>query len=510
MTKSASIVKETTLKTTIPGCLIELTPDMCAEMDHFQFDYSYMFRKAFNRYVTLEKEIDDPDSLQQAVQVLEKQLAEETNYPIRVCKDAVQDARELVSARHALMVDYHDEWAEKLNRSLAKRDRLLNTGANPYSQRVRRLEQTIQKRRRKVDMYAQHILERTFPPIIFGGRKNYKELQKGTISKETWYELRNGRVSSRGDSTKGGNPNLRVIQQEDGSFALQVISNRKYMVGKSVRYEKMTMPLYIATKRSKKNGQNNGRNYPKLMKEVLESGKAYQVEIIKRNGNYHVHIAVSELCPSPFTDIRGYKAMDTNIDGLALCEIDLKGNPLKFEWKGEGGLQYYPSDKRSHTIWTMMNEIIIDCRNKRYAFVYEKLSAMTDKELYGKKKRKIHQFCYKQILEVAAVLCTRYGVPFIEINPAYTSVIARLKYQQRYRVSTHLAAALVIGRRGMKKKEQVPLKFRKLLTKKQREMIWKKQENQQWKIVKGRITTLLKKQNLPFYRYHQGQRMLFS
>ncbi|GAA3328515.1 hypothetical protein GCM10020331_072780 [Ectobacillus funiculus] len=54
-------------------------------------------------------------------------------------------------------------------------------------------------------------------------------------------------MSSRGDATKGGNPNLRVIETE-GGFALQMISNRKVINGKKFYYEKTLIPLYIATK----------------------------------------------------------------------------------------------------------------------------------------------------------------------------------------------------------------------------------------------------------------------
>ena len=50
----------------------------------------------------------------------------------------------------------------------------------------------------------------------------------------------------------------------------------------------------------------------------------------------------------------------------------------------------------------------------------------------------------------------RPKIEIMEINPAYTSVIGRVKFAKRYGLSTHQAAALVIGRRSMKCSEKPP------------------------------------------------------
>jgi hypothetical protein len=48
------------------------------------------------------------------------------------------------------------------------------------------------------------------------------------------------------------------------------------------------------------------------------------------------------------------------------------------------------------------------------------------------------------------------GVLAKQVNPAYTSVIGRIKYAERYGLSIHLAAALTIGRRYLRFSEKVP------------------------------------------------------
>jgi uncharacterized small protein (DUF1192 family) len=51
----------------------------------------------------------------------------------------------------------------------------------------------------------------------------------------------------------------------------------------------------------------------------------------------------------------------------------------------------------------------------------------------------------------------------IKVNPAYTSVIGKLKYAPIYRIDKDVASAYVIARRGLGFKESLPKNYRKLL-----------------------------------------------
>ena len=48
------------------------------------------------------------------------------------------------------------------------------------------------------------------------------------------------------------------------------------------------------------------------------------------------------------------------------------------------------------------------------------------------------------------------GVAIIEVNPAYTSLIGRLKYGRETKFDTHQAAAWAIARRGQGKRDSIP------------------------------------------------------
>lgn len=496
-------------RTTIPAMLINLTNEMKKEVDSFMSDYGFMFRYAFNRYIEFEKTILDDKELQKEVQKLEKELSAKTGYPIRVVKDAVADAVQLVKARHALMKDYYELWKERYENSMELYEKLKAIPTiNLQSLRMKGLRNKMERQFRNLRFYQKHILENTFPPVVFGGKGNFKKLQTGKLTKNEWNDFRNGRVSARGDATKGGNPNLRVVETENG-YALQMTSNHKIMKGKRVEYEKILLPLYIATKKCKKTGQLKGRKYPEMMKRVLGNGSAYEVEILRRKGNYYVHIVVKDEKTPIHKNIDGFLGIDTNIDGLGLCQITMKGKPFHFEWLGDDGLQYYPSDKRENKIWEMAHYAVQIALTRNLGVSVEDIEQMHNREMSKPLRRKIYQFCYKKLLKCIEVLCQRYGILFVKVKPQYTSVIGRLKYQTKYRVNVHLSAAFVIARRALNIKEEVPKKFISLLTKKQQEDFATKNEWKQWSLVKTRLTNLLKKKKAKFYQWHDYKKEVF-
>ena len=56
---------------------------------------------------------------------------------------------------------------------------------------------------------------------------------------------------------------------------------------------------------------------------------------------------------------------------------------------------------------------------------------------------------YRQMIEAIHSRAAKEGVEVIEVNPAFTSVLGILKFEDMYSLNRHTAAALVIGRRGM-------------------------------------------------------------
>ncbi|MRU02598.1 transposase, partial [Bacillus anthracis] len=79
--------------------------------------------------------------------------------------------------------------------------------------------------------------------------------------------------------------------------------------------------------------------------------------------------------------------------------------------------------------------------------------------------RNFHQFTYKKMLNSLIRMSLRNGFSVKTVNPAYTSVIGKLKYSQNFGISVHEAAAFTIARRGLELQEQLPKEIILLLKK---------------------------------------------
>ena len=446
-----------------------------------------------------------------AVGQLEKDLSNKTGMTIRFAKDAVEDGRQLIKSQKMLTIDYRDFWKSRLEKTTKRFEKLCNIpGINMKSKKIMGLVNKMDKEKKKLSLYQNHVDNKTFDPVIFGGKENFEKRSKGLITKEEWWESKNGRISSRGDATKGGNPNLRVIHR-DGKFFLRITLSKSFVKGKKKIYNKIELPLYIAEKRSKKTGKLNGRKYPELMRQVLASGEAYEVEILKRNGKFLVRIIVNEqAAPLVTYPVNGYKGVDTNPDGLAICHVKSDGNPISFSWLGDGGLQDYPTEKRENLIFEIAHKFVKSCVKDGTGAILEDLKFIQDRQVNAKFRRKSHSFCYGKILNTIERLCARYGVECIKIKPPYTSIIGRLKYQERYKVSVHQAAALVIGRRGLGfEKEKIPKLLFKILTKNQKDTIFRKKDWGRWEVIRTRIVNLMKKRKAGYYQWHDNKKDVY-
>lgn len=76
--------------------------------------------------------------------------------------------------------------------------------------------------------------------------------------------------------------------------------------------------------------------------------------------------------------------------------------------------------------------------------------------------RMLSSFAYNAITSTIKSRAFRFGVSVKEVNPAYTSVIGRVKFSRRYGLSVHESAALCIGRRYLGGSERLPRQMTKM------------------------------------------------
>ena len=88
-----------------------------------------------------------------------------------------------------------------------------------------------------------------------------------------------------------------------------------------------------------------------------------------------------------------------------------------------------------------------------WTFVRRRLSLEGESRGYS---RMLSSFSYGKVKAYFVSRGHRQGVEVHQVNPAYSSVIGRVKFMERYGLSVHQAAALVLARRLLGSSERIP------------------------------------------------------
>jgi IS605 OrfB family transposase len=411
------------------GIILELTNEQKQYLDNLMERYCAAVRWSFKRLLNGWKT--------QAVR-----LAVQGKFSLnsRQAGDAVYDAQATIKSQHKL-VKLHYENAKARVEFTEKR---IDQAKSPA--KIAKLQRRLDKEQRKLAKWQHYLETNTFPPVVFGGKKLFRQRCKGNITREAWQEARTGRYLSRGDKTKGGNLNTRLYQI-DSQIYLDIAAD-PIQTGKTIRYNRITVPVYLAHKPSKKTGQINGINYRQMILEYLKTGNAYQVEILRKNGKYYIHVSIEEQTPVPLKSY-GAIGIDTNPDGLGIAIMDYLGRYRGSRWLSEGEWTYARSTRRTNLIGEKAKQVVTLAKEKGYALAVEDLQFKNDKSITAKFNRMSHGFVWSKFLAHIDRCAAREGVPVIKVKPAFTSIIGILKYQHMYGISSHESAGYAIARRAL-------------------------------------------------------------
>ena len=156
---------------------------------------------------------------------------------------------------------------------------------------------------------------------------------------------------------------------------------------------------------------------------------------------------------------RGAIGVDLNADHLAVAETDASGNCLN-AWRVP--LVTYGRNTRQAEalIGDAVASVVNYAREVGKPIVIEKLDFRQKKAaLEGESRRysrMLSSFAYGKIKAYFVSRGYRKGVEVHQVNPAYSSVIGRVKFMERYGLSVHQAAALVLARRLLGCSERIP------------------------------------------------------
>jgi IS605 OrfB family transposase len=275
--------------------------------------------------------------------------------------------------------------------------------------------------------------------VIFGGKKFWNRMLSGLITKAEWHRIRDSELYSRGDVTKRGNPNIRIITTPTGY---------KLRVGLPSARQFLYFILYI----------------PEKFQEQFELyHDCYDVRIKNKGGKYFVYIGLTIPDINPVFKFQdGCVGIDTNPDGLAVVEIGKDGNLLEHRYLNSERLQFARHEKRKNDIEALALQVVNYTILKGKGIVLEDLKFSDGKKGHKKFNRMKHNFIYSQLLRAIERRAIKDGVEIRKVNPAFTSIAGILKYQNQYSLNRHTASALVIARRGYGIMERVRVRLEPL------------------------------------------------
>jgi IS605 OrfB family transposase len=427
------------VKLTTRAMLINVSEENIKTIDNLMLVFCSAIRYSFKRILENIR-IGD----------IEKDVAYRYGLNIRQSKDAVENARQtIVSQKQLLKINY-----ENYLKKTTAIERILNDKKKNLCDKKRfALVKKLEKRQRKLNYYKGFMDKNTIPPVTFGSKEMFIKRCKGLISREQWQECRTNRMYSRGDKTKNGNPNLRIINKNNKTL-LEISTLDKTETNRAI---KIQVEVYLPQKLSTTTGKVNGRNYKQMFLDYLLTGEAYQVELIRKNHRYYCHITFEEDIKEIITTgHNGMIGIDTNPDGLALTMTDNKGNYKWHTYIKNVELTYAGSDRRKNLCGELAKEVIQIAKNYGVGIAVEDLKFADDKDVNNKFSRIRHQFIYRQLLTMLEGACGRAGVEIIKVKPQFTSKIGLYKYCHQYGMVVHNGAAMVIARRSYNFKEKVP------------------------------------------------------
>ena len=159
---------------------------------------------------------------------------------------------------------------------------------------------------------------------------------------------------------------------------------------------------------------------------------------------------------------RGAIGVDLNADHLAVAETDASGTCIN-AWRVPLVTYGKNTNQAEALIGDAVASVVQYAREAGKPIVIEKLDFRQKKAaLEGESRRysrMLSSFSYGKIKAYFISRGYREGVEVKQVNPAFSSVIGRVKFMERYGLTGHQAAALVLARRSLGFSERIPRRW---------------------------------------------------
>ena len=285
-----------------------------------------------------------------------------------------------------------------------------------------------------------------------------------------WQDARSGEFFVLGSRDETGGCQLCVATvAEDGTLTLRLrmpdclaVQHGKYLTIQGVRFAYGHEQVLAALDSSTQYARCRQERGEKAAR-ASELGQAISYRFKRDKKGWRVFATTNMMEVPVVTDrIRGAIGVDLNADHLAVCETDASGNyihaftaPL---------VTYGKSQRQAEAIIGDAVASVVDyarCAGK--PIVIERLDFRQKKAVLEGESRKysrmLSSFGYGKIKAYFVSRSYRQGVEVHQVNPTFSSVIGRVKFMERYGLSVHQAAALVLARRLLGCSERIPRRW---------------------------------------------------
>ena len=311
--------------------------------------------------------------------------------------------------------------------------------------------------------------------LCFGSKRLWRKQHhleaNGYTSHEEWLadweDARNGEFFVLGSRDETGGCQLCVAEvADDGSLTLRVRmpdclaeQHGKYLVIEGVRFIYGNEQV-LATLGSNADYAQYRREHGEKAARSTGLGQAVSYRF-KRDARGWRVFATTELPDVEVTTNRrlGVIGIDLNADHLAVAETDASGNYLN-AWRAPLVTYGKNTHQAEALIGNAVATVVQYAKEAGKPIVIEKLDFRGKKAVLEgespKYSRMLSSFSYGKVKAYFLSRGYREGVEVNQVNPAYSSVIGRVKFMERYGLSVHQAADLVLARRLLGCSERIP------------------------------------------------------
>jgi IS605 OrfB family transposase len=335
---------------------------------------------------------------------------------------------------------------------------------------IKRHRSDIHQHKRKADNIRHEIeLAKTAvtdPSICFGTKdlflKQFELEANGYADHEEWMkDWQDARASGfllvGASAAPAGNEMARLKLRKDGRLDLE-----------------LRLPPALAIMGQKRRGANgvdvsairfNGLSFNHGHEAVvmaLARQQPISIRFCRDDRGWRILVTIDEdQVETKFDDRMGCLGVDFNADHVCATLSDRFGNPVR-TWTIPLVTYGRSSDQTQDAVRKAAAEIARIAKEHDVPVASESLDFTKKKQslrdAHGPAyARMLSSLAYSSFDAALASACCRNGIHLRRVNPAFTSLIGRVKFAPRYGLSVHAAAALSIARRAMGASERMPL-----------------------------------------------------